>query len=63
MVDTVIQTTGTAEFEDGLRSIGNQFEARNSFHWVYTIPEINAIIDFRGGVDQVLLESGKCPTY
>ena len=40
------------EFEDDSR-IGNQSNARNSFHKAYTIPEINVTIVHRGKVDQV----------
>ena len=52
MAGSIIQATKTFEFEDGLnRRI--QDGARNSLHWIPTIPEVNVIIGFRGGLDQV----------
>ena len=50
MAGSVNQATGLPDFEDGPR-IGNQSEARNGLQRVRTIPEINATIVPRGGVD------------
>ena len=52
MAGSVIQATRTVKFEDGL-SRGSQYGAENSLHWIPTIPEVNAIIAFRGGLDLV----------
>ena len=52
MAGSIIQATRTLEFEDGLNR-RNQNGASNSLHWIPTILEVNAIIGFRGGLDQV----------
>ena len=39
VADSVIQATGTLEFEDGLW-IGNQLKAQNGLQRVYTIPGV-----------------------
>ena len=54
MAGSVIQATGSTDFEDGPR-IGNQSEVGNSLQRVRIIPENKGIIVLRGGVDQVPL--------
>ena len=52
MAGSVIQATGLAELEDGLKRL-NQSGARKSLQMVCIIPEINDNIDPEDGVDQV----------
>ena len=52
MVGSVIQATGTTEFEDG-QSIVNYPEAWNSLQRERTTPEDKGIIVLSGGLDQV----------
>ena len=61
MAGSVNQATGLPDFEDGPR-IGNQSEAGNGLQRVRTIPEINATIVSRGGVDQVPPGADERPT-
>ena len=53
MTGSEIQATGTVEFEDGILK-GDPSKARNSLHRVCTRHEINAFIDSRGRMDQVI---------
>ena len=52
MPGSIIQTIGTAEFEDALGT-ENQSKAGNRFQRVRTKPEIKSIIVLRGRTDQV----------
>ena len=54
MVDSVIQATLMAKFEDGQR-ISNQSEAEKSLQSVCNIPENKGIIVFKGSLDRVSL--------
>ena len=61
MGGSVIQVTGTAEFEHG-QWIRNKSNAVKSSLQIRTTPIINDIINSRGEVDQIPLRTDKSPT-